>query len=525
MRGRSGGSARRDLAAAILVALGLTLVAQVVRVYVPLVRQLGEDLGGTSGYVAAGATALLVFGAPLLAAIPGVAGPGRARLGATTAALALARLAVQFVHPVPVWLISAAAAVSLIALVALVSAIRRSFGDRVLLIGTLIGLALDAALLGAFLTWDVAWREDLPAVIAAVVPAAAAIGMAVAVPVSGEPEPQPPTLRLALFGPFHALQLLHLQNPAAIAAHAELTLPEALGVVLIGDAAAAFALRVPLGSGGAGIGALLAAAGGYALAVATGPAAAALAVAEQALLVRLLARALTPTVPGTRPVTRPRRTDAPTPTTAAATAGIAVLGNGSGTSWGGSGTGARSARSRRSGARTPWPAAGACRGPPGRSYIRATIDVGEGARLVVVATHLQGGEGSDTRARQIDRVLDAWGAASPAVVAGDMNLQPDEDGVQRFLGAGLVSVQDEVGGPCEPTAWEPGPEEPCDRPDWIFATPDLGRGLRDRPRPGVGPPRARGDGHPGLEVPDQRRPTRRRADPALRPDRISRRGP
>jgi endonuclease/exonuclease/phosphatase family metal-dependent hydrolase len=114
-------------------------------------------------------------------------------------------------------------------------------------------------------------------------------------------------------------------------------------------------------------------------------------------------------------------------------------------------------------------------GPQQRSYLALLLDAGGGQELSVIATHLQESSGDpETRERQILSLLEVWGGASPAIIAGDMNMQPDEDDLQLFLEAGLVSVQDEIGDPCEPTAFEPKPDEPCDRPDWIFATPDLG---------------------------------------------------
>ena len=93
----------------------------------------------------------------------------------------------------------------------------------------------------------------------------------------------------------------------------------------------------------------------------------------------------------------------------------------------------------------------------------------------MIGTHLQESAGDPaTRTNQIDTLLDVWGGASPAVVAGDMNLQPDEeDG--WFLDAGLVSVRDEIGDLGEPTAFEPEPDGAV-RPARL--------GLRDaRPRP------------------------------------------
>lgn len=112
-------------------------------------------------------------------------------------------------------------------------------------------------------------------------------------------------------------------------------------------------------------------------------------------------------------------------------------------------------------------------GPQQRSYLAVRLDVGGGDDLLAVDTHLQDSDDPWTTEPQITTVLEAWGGVEPAVIAGDMNLQPEEDGVRLFLEAGLVSVQDEIGYPCEPTATDPDPDEPCDRVDWIFVTPGV----------------------------------------------------
>jgi endonuclease/exonuclease/phosphatase family metal-dependent hydrolase len=58
-----------------------------------------------------------------------------------------------------------------------------------------------------------------------------------------------------------------------------------------------------------------------------------------------------------------------------------------------------------------------------RSYLAVRIDAGGGRPVLVVAAHLE----TDDVA-QIEALLDVWGGASPAIVAGDLNMQPDDVG-------------------------------------------------------------------------------------------------
>jgi endonuclease/exonuclease/phosphatase family metal-dependent hydrolase len=112
-----------------------------------------------------------------------------------------------------------------------------------------------------------------------------------------------------------------------------------------------------------------------------------------------------------------------------------------------------------------------------RSYIAVDLDVGRGRTFTVIGAHLQRHDESNTRAIQIETVLDAWGGARPAVIAGDMNVQPDEADVEIFGRAGLVSAQDVTGHAHLGTAaLREHPTEHGDHPDrvdWIFVTPDL----------------------------------------------------
>jgi len=589
----------------ILVALSVVLLAQLVRAYVPLAFELGEEIGEARGYISAGVVALAVFASPALAAVGRLPVRGRTALVASVVVLGGARLAIQFVHPIPVWLGTLAVAAGLVAVPVVVGSVRRVADDGALLVGAYVGLAVDTAIRAGAFTWDLAWQDGAPAAIVATALAAFAVTAAVAVPSNGGVRATPPALRIAAFGPFLALQILFLQNPAALASQAGLSLPVAAGAVLLIDAGVLIVGSLRPRVGPLVVAGLMALAGvgGYLLVSVSGPSAVLLFGVEQVVLALLIGRALIPEP--TRPA-RPARlawscalgslafvafvfayqvaievplpfSNAFVPAVAAVAVGLsavprrgtvvlagsaraaavplvllavpALVGFSSperGTSMaedatvrilvhnihGGvnvdgqvdpeatalaieaqrpdvvvlnevargwpifGGLDAAEWLSRRlempylfepaadlqfgnailsrlpviasSGGRLPFG-----EGPQQRSYLSVTVDVGA-RELVVIGTHLQeSASDPQTRTRQIESLLDAWGGVTPAFVAGDMNMQPGEEDVQLFLDAGLVSVQDAIGDSCEPTAFEPKPEKPCDRPDWIFATPDL----------------------------------------------------
>jgi endonuclease/exonuclease/phosphatase family metal-dependent hydrolase len=591
--------------ATVVTTFCVVLLAQLVRAYVPLAFELGEEIDGSRGYMTAGAVAAVAFASPALAAVGGLAGRGRTALVAAVVMLGGARLGIQLVHPIPVWLGTLAVAVGLLAVPVVVGAVRRVAQDGALLVGVLLGLALDTAIRAGALTWDLVWQDGIVPVGVALATVALAVAAAVSVPLRGWSSSTPPSLRLAAFGPFLALQLLFLQNPASLASQSDLSLPVAAGAVLLIDAVAlaAAGLQPRFGPLVAVVLSAMAAVGGYLLVDASGAAAMLTFGAEQVLLVLLLGKALIPepsrrlrpgplaascalgslafvvvvfayqaafevalplpnayvapaaaaivgfaavprrgtiaaiparvavvplallAVPALVGIGAPERSTAPAESPDVRVVvynvhgGVTVDGqvdpqatadaieaqdpdvvvlNEVGRGWPIFGTlDAAEWLARRlempylfepaadlrfgdavlsrlpvvasSGGRLPFGA-----GPQQRSYLSVTFDVGDGRELVVIGTHLQeSGSDPETRTRQIEFLLDAWGGATPAVVAGDMNMQPGEDDVQLFLDAGLVSVQDEIGDPCEPTAFEPKPEKPCDRPDWIFATPDL----------------------------------------------------
>ncbi|HEY5134299.1 MAG TPA: endonuclease/exonuclease/phosphatase family protein [Candidatus Nanopelagicales bacterium] len=98
-----------------------------------------------------------------------------------------------------------------------------------------------------------------------------------------------------------------------------------------------------------------------------------------------------------------------------------------------------------------------------RSYAAARIDVA-GKPLLVVGSHLE-----DRSAPQIQALRAVVGSTTPAVIAGDLNLHPDEPEVAEL--AGLVDVVEATGDRCRATSAQP--IRACDRPDWILLTTGL----------------------------------------------------
>jgi endonuclease/exonuclease/phosphatase family metal-dependent hydrolase len=105
-------------------------------------------------------------------------------------------------------------------------------------------------------------------------------------------------------------------------------------------------------------------------------------------------------------------------------------------------------------------------GSQDRSYLVVELTTATGP-VTVVGTHLH------TRSvPQITAVLDAVGGRTPVVVAGDMNMAPTDPEVALFTDSGLIDVIGATGDPCRTTSAEP--TSSCDRPDWVFVSPDIG---------------------------------------------------
>ena len=103
-----------------------------------------------------------------------------------------------------------------------------------------------------------------------------------------------------------------------------------------------------------------------------------------------------------------------------------------------------------------------------RSYLMVELTTSTGP-VTVVDTHLQ------TRSVvQVAALLDAVGGRTPVVVAGDMNIQPTDPEVALFTDVGLIDVVGATGDPCRTTSAEP--TSSCNRPDWVFVSPDIALG-------------------------------------------------
>lgn len=288
----------------ILLALVLVLALQSFRTLFPLLFAFGEDV---DYYVAAG-IGVASFAAPILAwPMHRLLGP-RFAAPVAVSALVVLRLLLQFLHPIPLWLSIASTAAGLVALVLLAAAFGRSgpAGGRRSVLGIVLGLALDTAIRGAFLTWDLPWQEG---------PVAATVSVFLAVATAGAAWTMLPRDEtrasasggglggMAALGVFLVLQMLFLQSPAFVASSAGYSLEGGLTVVLVADAAAFAAVwslgirNVPV-SARLGAGVLLGAIA-YGLTQIVGPLIALLVVLGQVLGTGLLTLALDrPAPPG-----------------------------------------------------------------------------------------------------------------------------------------------------------------------------------------------------------------------------------
>ena len=227
------------------MALTVVLALEGIRVLFPLAYRLGER----TSFLSAGYLAFAIFLAPFLA--PAI----RRWLGVRTALLAAvggaaaARVAVQFVRPVPLPLAVVETGLALLALSLWYERLRANSGDHggTFVVALIVGMAVDAALLGLFGTWEPSWQDGPGPVVAAAAVVIALLASTWAA--SRLPRPAVPLGPVsagiwtpAAVGPFLMLHVLFLQNVAFTASATTFHLPAALAVVLAGDLAAVVAV-------------------------------------------------------------------------------------------------------------------------------------------------------------------------------------------------------------------------------------------------------------------------------------------
>lgn len=106
-----------------------------------------------------------------------------------------------------------------------------------------------------------------------------------------------------------------------------------------------------------------------------------------------------------------------------------------------------------------------------RGFVVAQIDLGNGDRLQVIATHYHHVEGeTDVRQLQSEAILEFWDGAGRTVLLGDLNAQPHDPEIEILRQAGLV---DALAGIEPPPAYTHPSINPSVRIDYIWVSPDL----------------------------------------------------
>ncbi|MCB8942589.1 MAG: endonuclease/exonuclease/phosphatase family protein, partial [Ardenticatenaceae bacterium] len=107
--------------------------------------------------------------------------------------------------------------------------------------------------------------------------------------------------------------------------------------------------------------------------------------------------------------------------------------------------------------------------PLTRGFIAATIDIGTGQTLNIIATHLHHPfNGSDIRQQQAQVILDYIQNQPHTIITGDFNAEPDSPEAALFHNAGLTDILADI----QPntTFYALGPTRQI---DYIWLTPDL----------------------------------------------------
>ncbi len=107
-----------------------------------------------------------------------------------------------------------------------------------------------------------------------------------------------------------------------------------------------------------------------------------------------------------------------------------------------------------------------------RSFIAATVNVGNGTKLHIIATHLHHiEEDTDIRQLQAETILDFWDNTAHTVLLGDLNADPDDPEMEMLRQGGFSDAAVAAGVTPAYTSTSDNPER---RIDYIWITSDLG---------------------------------------------------
>jgi endonuclease/exonuclease/phosphatase family metal-dependent hydrolase len=219
----------RRVARTALVAVVVATLMQAMRVAFPLLYDVREDTGASTAV-------LWALGAFVVA--PAVLAPILLRVGGgfrvAVVALVAARVTEQFVHPIPMWLGAVGVAAGMTTLAVLIVDRRNLGRGGETAIAIVAGLAIDAAILGAFETWDPVWQEGIAATTVAVVLAAAGL-VATALARSDGDRVDVDGWPVVVVGPFLLLQVLFLQNIAFVTSSTGVSIVAGVALVLLGS--------------------------------------------------------------------------------------------------------------------------------------------------------------------------------------------------------------------------------------------------------------------------------------------------
>jgi endonuclease/exonuclease/phosphatase family metal-dependent hydrolase len=106
-----------------------------------------------------------------------------------------------------------------------------------------------------------------------------------------------------------------------------------------------------------------------------------------------------------------------------------------------------------------------------RGFISASIDLGGGDTLRIIATHFHHIDGdSDIRQLQSAALMDFWNGTSQTVILGDFNAEPTDPEIQIIKQANLVDIASYIE---PPPVYTFHSDNPSQRIDYIWVTPDL----------------------------------------------------